>query len=112
MPANPVRSDTIPRRRLPVGPLETVSERPANGTAPARGHVTASSVPKPFSPPTSRGGDPSPPDRGRRSCVDRRSCPKVMKRNGPLLHERGVDISHETVRFWWHRFGLRERIDL
>ena len=54
MPANPVRSDTIPRRRLPVGPLETVSERPANGTAPARGHVTASSVPKPFSPPTSR----------------------------------------------------------
>ena len=22
-----------------------------------------------------------------------------------LLHERGIDISHETVRFWWHRFG-------
>ena len=22
-----------------------------------------------------------------------------------LLHERGVDISHETVRFWWRRFG-------
>ncbi len=22
-----------------------------------------------------------------------------------LLHERGVDISHETVRYWWHRFG-------
>jgi putative transposase len=22
-----------------------------------------------------------------------------------LLHERGVKISHETVRFWWHRFG-------
>ncbi|PWJ09940.1 putative transposase [Jannaschia seohaensis] len=21
------------------------------------------------------------------------------------MHERGVDISHETVRFWWHRFG-------
>jgi len=20
-----------------------------------------------------------------------------------LLHERGVDISHETVRFWWNR---------
>ena len=20
-----------------------------------------------------------------------------------LLHERGVDISHETVRFWWYR---------
>jgi putative transposase len=23
-----------------------------------------------------------------------------------LLHERGIDISHETVRFWWNRFGL------
>ena len=22
-----------------------------------------------------------------------------------LLHERGVDLSHETVRFWWNRFG-------
>jgi putative transposase len=21
-----------------------------------------------------------------------------------LLHERGIDVSHETVRFWWHRF--------
>ncbi len=22
-----------------------------------------------------------------------------------LLHEFGVDISHETVRYWWNRFG-------
>jgi putative transposase len=22
-----------------------------------------------------------------------------------LLHERGVEVSHEAVRFWWHRFG-------
>ena len=22
-----------------------------------------------------------------------------------LLHERGIDISHESVRFWWNRFG-------
>jgi putative transposase len=22
-----------------------------------------------------------------------------------LLHDRGIDISHETVRFWWNRFG-------
>ena len=22
-----------------------------------------------------------------------------------LLHERGVDVGHEPVRFWWHRFG-------
>jgi transposase-like protein len=22
-----------------------------------------------------------------------------------LLHEHGIDISYETVRFWWNRFG-------
>ena len=22
-----------------------------------------------------------------------------------LLHERGIDVSHETVRFWWNCFG-------
>lgn len=22
-----------------------------------------------------------------------------------LLHERGIDVSHESVRYWWHRFG-------
>ena len=22
-----------------------------------------------------------------------------------LLHERGIDICHETIRFWWNRFG-------
>ena len=22
-----------------------------------------------------------------------------------LLHERGIDVSHETVRFWRNRFG-------
>jgi putative transposase len=22
-----------------------------------------------------------------------------------LLHERGIEVSHETVRFWWLRFG-------
>jgi hypothetical protein len=22
-----------------------------------------------------------------------------------LLHERGIDITHETVRLWWNRFG-------
>jgi putative transposase len=26
-------------------------------------------------------------------------------RNGSLA-ERGTDISHETIRFWWNRFGL------
>jgi transposase-like protein len=35
-----------------------------------------------------------------------------------LLHEPGIDISHETVRFWWNRFGpmfaaqiRRKRVD-
>jgi len=23
-----------------------------------------------------------------------------------MLHERGIEISHETVRSWWNRFGL------
>ena len=22
-----------------------------------------------------------------------------------LLHERGVDVSYEFVRYWWHSFG-------
>jgi putative transposase len=22
-----------------------------------------------------------------------------------LLHERGIEVSHEQVRFWWNRFG-------
>jgi len=22
-----------------------------------------------------------------------------------LLHERGVDVSHESIRYWWNRFG-------
>ena len=22
-----------------------------------------------------------------------------------LLHERGIDVSHKTVRYWWNRFG-------
>ncbi len=26
-------------------------------------------------------------------------------RNEDLLAERGIDISHETIRFWWNRFG-------
>ena len=23
-----------------------------------------------------------------------------------LLHERGIEVSHETVRYWWNRFSL------
>ncbi len=28
-----------------------------------------------------------------------------MRNVEDLLHERGIEISHETVRFWWNRFG-------
>jgi putative transposase len=31
--------------------------------------------------------------------------PLSLRRVEDLLHERGVDISHETVRAWWNRFG-------
>lgn len=31
--------------------------------------------------------------------------PLSLRNIEDLLHERGVDISHETVRFWWNRFG-------
>jgi putative transposase len=32
-------------------------------------------------------------------------CPLSQRNVEDLLHERGIDISHETVRFWWNRFG-------
>ena len=31
--------------------------------------------------------------------------PLSLRNVEDLLHERGIDISHETVRFWWDRFG-------
>jgi putative transposase len=31
--------------------------------------------------------------------------PLSLRNVEDLLHERGVEISDETVRFWWHRFG-------
>ncbi|MDF1720205.1 MAG: IS6 family transposase [Minwuia sp.] len=31
--------------------------------------------------------------------------PLSLRQVEGLLHERGIDISHETVRFWWNRFG-------
>lgn len=31
--------------------------------------------------------------------------PLSLRNVEDLLHERGVDVSHETVRHWWHRFG-------
>jgi putative transposase len=31
--------------------------------------------------------------------------PLALRNVEDLLAERGIDISHETVRFWWNRFG-------
>ena len=31
--------------------------------------------------------------------------PLSLRNAVDLLHERRIDISHETVRFWWNRFG-------
>lgn len=31
--------------------------------------------------------------------------PLYLRRVDYLIHARGIDVSHETVRFWWNRFG-------
>jgi len=31
--------------------------------------------------------------------------PLSLRQVEDLLHERGIDICHETVRLWWNRFG-------
>jgi putative transposase len=31
--------------------------------------------------------------------------PLSLRNVEDLLHERGIDISHEAVRFWWNRYG-------
>jgi putative transposase len=31
--------------------------------------------------------------------------PLPLRQVEDLLFERGIDICHETVRFWWNRFG-------
>src|SRR5271165_3672609 len=31
--------------------------------------------------------------------------PLSLRNVEDLLAERGIDISHETIRFWWNRFG-------
>ena len=44
--------------------------------------------------------------------------PLSLRNVEDLLHQRGIEISHETVRFWWNRFGpmfaaeiRRKRVD-
>ena len=31
--------------------------------------------------------------------------PLSLRNVEDILHERGIEISHETVRYWWNRFG-------
>ncbi|MEQ6248947.1 IS6 family transposase [Sulfitobacter sp. HNIBRBA3233] len=31
--------------------------------------------------------------------------PLSLRNVEDLLQERGIDVSHETIRFWWNRFG-------
>lgn len=31
--------------------------------------------------------------------------PLSLRNVEDLLHERGIDVSHETARYWWTRFG-------
>ncbi|MEO5774446.1 MAG: hypothetical protein ABIQ32_10065 [Sphingomicrobium sp.] len=35
--------------------------------------------------------------------------PLSLKNLEDLLFERGIDISHVTVRYWWNRFGPNRR---
>ncbi len=44
--------------------------------------------------------------------------PLSLRNVEDLLHERGIDVSYETIRFWWNRFGpmfaaeiRRKRVD-
>jgi transposase-like protein len=34
--------------------------------------------------------------------------PQSLRNVEDLLNERGIGIRHETVRFWWNRFGPTE----
>jgi putative transposase len=32
--------------------------------------------------------------------------PLSLRQVEDILHERGIDVSHESVRSWWNRFGI------
>jgi putative transposase len=36
--------------------------------------------------------------------------PLSLRNVEDLLAERGIDLSHETVRFWWNRFARCSRL--
>ena len=31
--------------------------------------------------------------------------PLSLRNAEDLLHERGIDVNQETIRYWWNRFG-------
>ena len=31
--------------------------------------------------------------------------PLSLRQVEDILHERGIDICHETMRYWWNKFG-------
>jgi putative transposase len=33
--------------------------------------------------------------------------PLSLRNVEDLLHERGVEVSYESVCYWWHRFGSK-----
>ena len=38
--------------------------------------------------------------------------PLSLRNVEDLLHERGIDICHETIRYWWNRFGPMFALEL
>jgi len=31
--------------------------------------------------------------------------PLSLRQVEDILHERGIDVRHETIRYWWNKFG-------
>lgn len=31
--------------------------------------------------------------------------PLSLRQVEDILHERGMDVCHETIRYWWNKFG-------
>jgi putative transposase len=38
--------------------------------------------------------------------------PLSLRQVEDILRERGIDISYETIRFWWNRFGPKFAKDI
>src|SRR6056297_3628294 len=76
-------------RRMPVG------------TGRAASWLLSMTYPDPFK------GSHSSPEIIRLAVMVYVRFPLSLRNVEDLLHERGVAISHETVRYWWHRFPHR-----